>query len=282
MGRAADVLAPRHQVQIQVGPPVGGRCSRRAPARSAPAASSAPSPSRFEMRCTCVSTQMLRRLLKPRISTRLAVLRPTPGSVSSSSIVPGTRPPNCVDQDAARLLHVLRLGLVEADRVDELGDLADGERRHPPRRGRAREQPLGGRRRGRILRPRREQRRDEHLERVFALLLGDLLDDREFEARDGAGQPAHHPLDVAGRGLLHAGTGVSGGAPPTHREDVARREIRHRGPRLDRRAAEVRREHHVLERRAGPGARRARARTRRAPRRPAAAPGAPRRAPLRR
>ena len=51
-------------------------------------------PSRFEMRCTCVSTQMFCRLLKPRISTRFAVLRPTPGSITSSSIVDGTLPPN--------------------------------------------------------------------------------------------------------------------------------------------------------------------------------------------
>ena len=43
------------------------------------------------MRCTCVSTQMFRRLLKPRIITRLPVLRPTPGSITSSSSVDGTR-----------------------------------------------------------------------------------------------------------------------------------------------------------------------------------------------
>ena len=40
-----------------------------------------------------MSTQMLRRLLNPRINTRFAVFRPTPGSVTSSSIVDGTRPP---------------------------------------------------------------------------------------------------------------------------------------------------------------------------------------------
>jgi hypothetical protein len=44
------------------------------------------------MRCTWVSTQMLSRLENARIKTRFAVLRPTPGSVSNSSIVPGTRP----------------------------------------------------------------------------------------------------------------------------------------------------------------------------------------------
>src|SRR5438094_9784112 len=49
-------------------------------------------PSRFEMRCTCVSTQIFLRLLNDRISTRLAVLRPTPGKVSSSAMVDGTQP----------------------------------------------------------------------------------------------------------------------------------------------------------------------------------------------
>jgi len=51
-------------------------------------------PRRFEIRWTCVSTQMFFWLLNDRISTRLAVFRPTPGSVNNSSIVPGTRPPN--------------------------------------------------------------------------------------------------------------------------------------------------------------------------------------------
>jgi hypothetical protein len=44
------------------------------------------------MRCTCVSTQ-IPGLLKPIVTTRFAVLRPTPLSVSSSSMVSGTWPP---------------------------------------------------------------------------------------------------------------------------------------------------------------------------------------------
>ena len=51
-------------------------------------------PSRFEMRCTWISTQMFLSLLKARIITRLAVFRPTPGSVIISSSVRGTRPLN--------------------------------------------------------------------------------------------------------------------------------------------------------------------------------------------
>src|SRR5215471_4950671 len=51
-------------------------------------------PSRFEIRCTCVSTQIFFTLLNARISTRLAVFLPTPGNVSRFSIVSGTRPLN--------------------------------------------------------------------------------------------------------------------------------------------------------------------------------------------
>ncbi len=51
-------------------------------------------PRRLAMRCTWMSTQMLRLLRNARISTRFAVLRPTPGSVINSSSVDGTRPPN--------------------------------------------------------------------------------------------------------------------------------------------------------------------------------------------
>src|SRR4051812_37974143 len=51
-------------------------------------------PSRFEMRWTCVSTQMFCRLRNDRMSTRFAVFRPTPGNRRSSSIVLGTLPSN--------------------------------------------------------------------------------------------------------------------------------------------------------------------------------------------
>ena len=68
------------------------------------------------MRCTCVSTQMFFRLLNDRISTRFAVLRPTPGSVSSSSIVAGTRPPKRSTRIRQVSLHVRGLVPIEADR----------------------------------------------------------------------------------------------------------------------------------------------------------------------
>ena len=89
----ADVLSPRHEIQIDERPPtrVRGSIQRllgfvRRVVRT--------QPSRFEIRCTCVSTQMFCALLNARISTRFAVFRPTPGSATSSSIVDGTRPPN--------------------------------------------------------------------------------------------------------------------------------------------------------------------------------------------
>ena len=52
----------------------------------------ATSPSRLEMRCTWVSTQIA-GIPKPSPSTRLAVLRPTPGSSRSAASDGGTSPP---------------------------------------------------------------------------------------------------------------------------------------------------------------------------------------------
>ena len=90
--RPADVLPPRHEIQVDVRPPAARACPCRAPARSPRACGSAPSQGgsrcggrACRRRCSC-------RLLNDRISTRFAVFRPTPGSVSSSSIVSGTRP----------------------------------------------------------------------------------------------------------------------------------------------------------------------------------------------
>jgi len=52
------------------------------------------SPSLFDMRCTCTSTGMAGRS-NAYTSTQLAVLRPTPGSLTSSSMSSGTSPPYC-------------------------------------------------------------------------------------------------------------------------------------------------------------------------------------------
>ncbi len=83
-------------------------------------ASDATRPHRFEMRWTCVSTQMP-GLPNASVTTRLAVLRPTPLSVSSSSIV-GHLTAEFFDQVAADLANDARLGAVEADRIDQPRD----------------------------------------------------------------------------------------------------------------------------------------------------------------
>src|SRR5687767_12454144 len=68
-------------------------------------------PRRLEMRWTWVSTQIFRGLLNARISTRFAVLRPTPGNMSSSSIASGTVPPKretSISQQAFTYLALYR------------------------------------------------------------------------------------------------------------------------------------------------------------------------------
>ncbi len=82
----AHVLSPGHENRLTAATSAAARRGR-APARSASGVFVRTQPRRFAMRCTCVSTQMLSRLACDRISTRFAVLRPTPGSVRRSSIV---------------------------------------------------------------------------------------------------------------------------------------------------------------------------------------------------
>jgi hypothetical protein len=50
-----------------------------------------------------------------------------------------------------------------------------------------------------VSRLRREHRRDEDLEGVFVLVLGDLLDRRRLEAVNRAREPPHHGPDPAVR-----------------------------------------------------------------------------------
>ena len=58
---------------------------------------------------------------KAMFSTTLAVLRPTPGSVSRRSRSAGTLPPIFGDQLPRQRDDVLRLGAEEADGADEFG-----------------------------------------------------------------------------------------------------------------------------------------------------------------
>jgi hypothetical protein len=101
-----------------------------------------------------------------------------------------------LDQHSTGRLDMAGLVAIEAHRIDQLLDLLHGQRRHGLRRAGASEQPRRGRQRGRILGTGRQSRRDEHLEWVFLLALGDLLDGGQFQAGDRAGERFHHLPDV--------------------------------------------------------------------------------------
>ena len=147
----ADPLAPGHEIQVDPRPPptfnrpverllglVGGR-------------GSCTHPSRFAMRWTWVSTQMLSGLRWATIITRFAVFLPTPGNVSSSSIVAGTLPAEARHDQPAGVLHVPGLVPVEADGIDEALDLPDRQAR--PRNAACARARRGGARRRRSWHP---------------------------------------------------------------------------------------------------------------------------------
>ena len=71
-------------------------------------------------------------------STTLAVLRPTPGSVTRSSSRPGTSPSNPSTQPVAQRHQRSRLGPEEPGRPDDLLQLLRVRLRHAPRVGYAR------------------------------------------------------------------------------------------------------------------------------------------------
>ena len=159
---------------------------------------------------------MLSRLRCARISTRFAVLRPTPGSVSSSSIVVGHVTAEPRQDLLARLLHVHGLVPIEADRVDQLLDLLHRQPRHRPRRSRDAKQPRRRRVRHRVLRPRRQQRRDQHLKGILLLIRRrssrrPAPRGRRSPARAGASRCDTPTRNDRLRAQLH--TGVSGGCP---------------------------------------------------------------------
>ena len=79
------------------------------PARSFPAPVSFVSPRRRESRVTCVSTTTPALMPKALPKTTFAVLRPTPASACSSSIVRGTSPPNFSTSAAQQALMFFAL-----------------------------------------------------------------------------------------------------------------------------------------------------------------------------
>ena len=148
-----------------------------------------------------VDADVVAAAVNARISTRFAVLRPTPGSVSSSSIVAGHDAAEALDRICVHVcLHVRGLVPVEAHRVDQLLDL--GRRSASPSsaacapRGTA----AATRRRSPHPRLRREHRRNEDLERILLLLLGDLLDGRQLEPVDGASPALRITAGIRTRG----------------------------------------------------------------------------------
>jgi len=101
-------------------------------------------------------------------------------------------PAEALEERQRRRLHVARLVAVEAHRVDQALDFAGAEGRHTLGRRGGRKQARRGRIGGRVLRSRRQQRPDQHLERLVAARLGDLLDRRKVVLPDRAGEPRHH------------------------------------------------------------------------------------------
>ena len=89
-----------------------------------------------------------------------------------------------------------RLVPIEADRIDELLDLGDAQFNQRLGRATAREQSCRRRGRDRILRLRRQHRRDQDLKGIGLLFVGDLLDCRVVHTRDGRSKPSH---DLANR-----------------------------------------------------------------------------------
>ena len=110
------------------------------------------------------------------LSTTLAVLRPTPGRASSAARRRGTSPP-CSSTRMRQVLHdVGRLGVEQADGLDELPEPVDPEVEHGPGRVGDREQRAGG-----LIDAhvgglwRRQHDRDEQLERRAEAQLGGRL-----------------------------------------------------------------------------------------------------------
>ena len=183
--------------------------ARPARARPRPSRGSRPGamPVRLATRKMWVSTAIVGSP-KAMLRTTLAVLRPTPGSASSASRVARHLAAMLGDELLRQRDDVLRLGAVEADGADEVGDRRLAERRHLLRRVGEREE-----RRRRLVdagvgRLRREHDGDEQGERVvvveFALRLGLAL-----------GEAAEDFLDVL-RGMRAA-------ARPARRAGLRRR-----------------------------------------------------------
>ena len=115
LARLADVAAVQDQPVVRVLRNSGGHDLHQLVLDRAHVLPGA-SPVRLATRKMCVSTAIVG---SPNavLRTTFAVLRPTPGSASSASRVRGTSPPCCSTRMRHSRDHVLRLGVVEPDRL---------------------------------------------------------------------------------------------------------------------------------------------------------------------
>ena len=151
------------------------------------------------MRWTWVSTQMPGRP-KANVTTRLAVLRPTPCSVRSVVEVGRHAAVEALDQVAAHAVQDARLGAVEADREDGALDRAGGQRQDAGGRVRQREEPRRRRPGGLVLRAQRQQAPDQDAERVARRLPRHRGERRRVPRRRGAPQAGEHAAHRPGVG----------------------------------------------------------------------------------
>ncbi len=133
-------------------------------------------PQRLEMRWTWVSTQMPGRP-KASVTTRFAVLRPTPPSVRKLVDRGGDGAAEAPDEVAANRKYHFSFGAVEADRIDQPFERAPVQAQDRRGRGGAREQPRAGRLGRLVLGAQAQDASDEGQERIAAFLR-DQPDDR--------------------------------------------------------------------------------------------------------
>ncbi len=183
MHGTADVLSPRHQIEIDDRPPPrGDRSVKRLfgllglrgahPAQAirdamdvdvhADVAAALEPEDQHEVRGLATDARQRHQLLHRRRHTAIEV----------------------GDEHLAARFHVPRLVAIEANRIDQPLDLGDREPGHRSRRASPLEQARRRGVRGRVLRARGQKRRDQYLEWILCLGLRDLLDRRQLHAGD--------------------------------------------------------------------------------------------------
>ena len=133
--RAADVLPPRDQIQVDVRPPARRPSPCTAPVRSPRACRPHPPETIRDAVHVGVDADVppaLEREDQHEIRRLAADARQRQQFLHGA----GTRPPKPLDEHPAGRFHVPRLVPIEADRIDQPLDLLDRQRRHRARRAR--------------------------------------------------------------------------------------------------------------------------------------------------